>query len=120
MAQTNTENKQLSDNETNLIGAGIQATGEIVNTAMQLGTDIATSGASAIIGAVTGAISAIGSIFSGMFSSAQEGATNRTYIINETLKDFFKINDNKNSNLAFVIIAGVILVGLIFIKYKKK
>ena len=117
MAQT-TYTEKLSDNETGLIGAGIQATGEIVNTAMQLGTDVVTSGASAIIGAITGAITAVGSIFTDMYKSTEEGTTNRTYIINETIKDFFNINDNKNSNLAFIIIGGVVLCGLIFIKFK--
>lgn len=122
---SSTSSTKLSgDNKTALINTGITAGANIVSTGLStLGKGLgnaATGGLTAILSAVTGVISSVTTGVVQSIGLSQQAITQRRQIIAQELGDFMDMDTNKNSNLGFVIIAGLILGGLIYIAAVKQ
>lgn len=122
---SSTPSTELSgDNKTSLISTGITAGADLVSTGLStLGKglgDAATGGLTAILSAVTGVISAVTGGIVQSIGLSQQAITQRRQIIAQELGDFMDMDTNKNSNLGFVIIAGLVLGGLIYIAAVKQ
>lgn len=114
----NTNGELSGQNKTDLISTGISTGGSIVSSGLSLlstATDAATGGLGAILSAVTGVISAVTGGIVQSISISQQAITQRRQIIAQELGDFMDMDTNKNSNLGYIIIAGLVLGGLIYI-----
>lgn len=131
MAQLSTVDKYqtgLTPEVSDIINTSIGTVGDLANTgielAVQAGTSLAegamTMGIGPILSGVGSVLNAIGGLYNGIVAANQKGTTERTGIIASLIADLKNVDTNKTSNIAFVIMGGVVMMLLLLIAMKKQ